>query len=150
MTRPDGTAATLQMPEIEPGVFETIETAHQTGVYHFQVLASGQTLRDYDFTREQLVTGFTYHGGDNPTVPGNGGQGHVDKDDWCRLLECLIGALTPAACERLCIDRDRLRRCLRQWCKGDRITTSTAPADIDPADIELIRTVAVQLGLITD
>ena len=68
MTRPDGTAATLQMPEIEPGVFETIETAHQTGVYHFQVLASGQTLRDYDFTREQLVTGFTYHGGDNFTV----------------------------------------------------------------------------------
>ena len=88
------------MPEIEPGVFETIETAHQTGVYHFQVLAAGQTLRDYDFTREQLVTGFTYHGGDNPTVPTAKGcrQGLV------RLL-VPVGALTPAACERLCIDR---------------------------------------------
>ena len=49
---------------------------------------------------------------------------------------------------------DRLRRCLRQWCKGDRITTSTAPADIDPADIDpsdiaLIRDAAARLGLIS-
>ena len=36
MTRPDGTAATLSMPEIEPGVFEAVEIAHQSGVYRFR------------------------------------------------------------------------------------------------------------------
>lgn len=145
MTRPDGTAATLAMPEIEPGVFEAVEPAHQAGVYRFHVLAAGNTLRDYAFTREQLVTGFTYHGGDNPTTHET--DDNDDNDDWCRLLECVIGALTPEACERLCIDRDRLRRCVSRYCRGNRITTSTAPADIDPADIDLIRDAAVRLGL---
>jgi hypothetical protein len=142
MTRPDGTAATLAMPEIEPGVFEAVELAHQSGVYRFHVLAAGNTLRNYAFTREQLVTGFTYHGGDTPTS-----HGTDNNDDWCRLLECVIGALTQEACERLCIDRDRLQRCVSRYCRGNRITTSTAPADIDPADIDLIRDAAVRLGL---
>jgi hypothetical protein len=149
MTRPDGTAATLTMPEIEPGVFEAVEIAHQSGVYRFQVLAAGNTLRDYPFTREQLVTGFTYHGGDNPTT-------HVSEEgqDWCGLLKCLIGALSPEAYDRLGIDRDRLRRCLSRHCQGKAITTSPAPADIDPADIDpsdidLIRDAAVRLGLIS-
>jgi IgA Peptidase M64 len=129
LTRPDGTAATLPMPEIEPGVFEAVEPAHQAGVYRFHVLAAGDTLRDYPFTREQLVTGFTYHGGDTPSTHDDG------DDDWCKVLECLIGALSPEACERLCIDRDKMRRCLSKHCRGKGITTATAPADIDPSDI---------------
>jgi hypothetical protein len=152
LTRPDGTAATLPMPEIQAGVFETLEIAHQTGVYQFRVLASGVTLRNTAFTREQLVTGFTYHGGDNPPAPG---QDTYDKQNWCQLLKCLIDALTPEACDRLGIDCDRLRRCVRQLCSDDRLTTSTAPAnidpsDIDPADLELIRTLAAKLGMKPD
>ena len=145
LTRPDGTLATLQMPEIEPGVFETVEIAHQTGIYQFRVLASGQTLRGNPFTREQLVTGFAYHGGDNP--PSHGADGG-DDTDWCALLECLIGALTPQACDRLGIDRDRLIRCVKKHCHGARPTTSPIPVDIDPGDIGLIRDAAARLGLI--
>jgi hypothetical protein len=150
LTRPDGTLATLQMPEIEPGVFETVEIAHQTGVYQFRVLASGQTLRDNPFTREQLVTGFAYHGGDNPPSHGSDGSDGSGDTDWCALLECLLGALTPQACERLGIDRDRLIRCVQKHCHGNRPTTSTSPfpADIDPTDIDLIRDAAARLGLI--
>jgi hypothetical protein len=63
-------------------------------------------------------------------------------------------APTPEACERLGIDRDRLRRCLSRHCRGTDFTTSTAPVDldptnVDPTDIELIRDAATRLGLIS-
>ncbi len=74
LTRPDGTLATLSMPEIEPGVFETVETASQSGTYQFRVVAVGDTLRDNPFTREQLVTAFAYHGGDDPAGHHDCGQ----------------------------------------------------------------------------
>ena len=117
MTRPDGTTATPLMPEIEPGVFEAVEIAQQSGVVpdRFRVLAAGNTLRDYPFTREQLVTGFTYHGGDDPPAPVSD-----EGEDWCGLLRCLIGALSPEACDRLGIDRDRLRRCIAKHCQAER------------------------------
>ena len=143
MTRPDGTAATLSMAEIEPGVFEALEVAHQSGVYHFYVVAKGHTLRDYAFTREQIVTGFTYHGGDTPSA-------HDPRatENCCNVLQCLVGALSPQFCDRMGIDLDRLRRCLSEHCADPHGAATTTPADIDPADIDLIRDVATRLGLI--
>lgn len=146
LTRPDGTQAILPLPEVEPGVFETVEIAHQTGVYHFRVLAAGHTLRDCPFTREQLVTGFTYRGGDDPTVPGDGGGGRPDHEDWCRLLECVLDALTPEACRKLGIDVARLRRCLRQLCFDTRAVPG--PVIVTPGDLSLVEQVARQLGLL--
>lgn len=144
LTRPDGTTATLPMPEIEPGVFETVEIGQQTGVYHFHVLAAGETLRDYAFTREQLVTGFTYHGGDTPTT-----HPTDDGDKWCDRLKCLLGALTPEALERLGIDWRKLRECIDRHCGGGHsITATTGTADINPTDVNLVRDAAIRLGLL--
>ncbi|MDQ3342453.1 MAG: M64 family metallo-endopeptidase [Actinomycetota bacterium] len=144
MTRPDGTQATLVMPEVEPGAFETTTVAHQAGVYHFRVLAAGQTLRGRAFTREQLVTGFTYRGGDDPTTPGDGGDGGGGRDDWCRLLECLLGSLTPDAYERmkgLGVDLDHLLRCLRKLC--------SRRSALSAEEVDVVRQVAVRLGVTT-
>ena len=143
VTRPDGSLATLAMPEIEPGVFEADEIAHQAGVHHFRVLAVGQTLRGRHFTREQLVTGFTYRGGDDPFTPP---RGENDAPDWCHLLECVLGALKPEARKRLeglGVDVERLVRCLGQLCKGRRGT-------ITPQDLAMVRDVALRLGAIRD
>ncbi|HYN28617.1 MAG TPA: M64 family metallopeptidase [Dermatophilaceae bacterium] len=146
LTRPDGTAAHLAMPEVEPGVFEVLETAHQAGVHHFRVLAGGTTLRGYPFTREDLLTGFAYHGGDDPSRPGSAGDGG-GLEQWCRLFRCVLGAVTPQTYDRLGIDPARLRHCVDQVCGSPGMTTSHSPVDLDPADIDLIRDAARQLGM---
>jgi Common central domain of tyrosinase/von Willebrand factor type A domain len=66
LERPDKTATTLTLAEVEPGVFETIIMASMSGIYHFRVLASGRTLRGRSFTREQRLTGAVWKGGDKP------------------------------------------------------------------------------------
>lgn len=130
ITRPDGTMATLSMAEIEPGVFEAMEVGRQTGSYRFRVRAVGQTLRGYDFTREQLVTGFTYHGGDNPSthIPSSG---HNSSDILC----CLLRSLSPQTIDRLGLDPKKLGRCLGKCCQDSHPTISQGPVDIDPGGI---------------
>ena len=57
LMRPDGTGATLPMPESAPGIFEASLPTTLAGVYRFTVKAAGRTLRRRPFTREQIVTG---------------------------------------------------------------------------------------------
>jgi hypothetical protein len=49
--------ATLDMPEVEPGVFAAAIQATDEGIYDFRVIAEGRTLRGRPFTREQSLTG---------------------------------------------------------------------------------------------
>jgi len=149
MERPDGTKATLNLPEIEPGIFETNVVASQQGVYHFLVQASGKTLRDRPFTREQIVTGAVWKGGDDP-FPGGGdgdGDGRGGRDDLCRLLSCLLSekVLTPKLHEYLKehgINVDVLLRCLKVWCREDQTTGRLSANDylsqLKPAELELL------------
>ncbi|MCB2071013.1 MAG: tyrosinase, partial [Ottowia sp.] len=50
LTRPDGSAALVNIAEIEPGIYEASTAAAQPGIHRFRVLASGRTLRGRPFT----------------------------------------------------------------------------------------------------
>ncbi len=92
LERPDKTTATLELFEIEPGVFETSTAAAISGIYNFRVLANGRTLRSRAFTREQLRTGAVWIGGDAP-LPSS----KDDQNQCCRstlpLLKWGVGLL---------------------------------------------------------
>lgn len=72
MTRPDNSHSTLSLTEIEPGIFEAATPSTIPGIYHFRIFANGHTLRGMPFTREQLLTGAVWQGGDQPPIkPGD-------------------------------------------------------------------------------
>ena len=53
LERPDGSRATIAIPQIEAGIFEASTKASMQGVYRFHVVASGATMRGLPFTRDQ-------------------------------------------------------------------------------------------------
>ena len=117
VVRPDGTTATVAMPERSPGVFEAGLSTSLSGVYRCTVKASGVTMRRRPFTREQIVTGQVWRGGSQPPPRGDqepGGMG----DQLCRLLRCMV-KVSPGPWKRLAawgIDLDALERC----CGGSK------------------------------
>jgi hypothetical protein len=134
--RPDHTRATLAMSEVEPGVFEARATAALSGVYPMRVLANGATLRGKPFTREQLLTGAVWKGGDRPPPTGGTDPGARDERI-CRLLECL---LAPDALgkwlEQHKIDPRRVRKCLDHFCHGPRPRPPEGPGPREQAPEE--------------
>ncbi len=59
-------------------------------MYPFRVLVDGTTMRGRKFTREQLLTGAVWKGGDNPPPTTMDDPQH-GKDELCKLLSCLLG-----------------------------------------------------------
>ena len=116
LDRPDGSQATIQLREYEPGSFEASMVAMIPGVYRFRVLASGLTLRRVAFTREELLSGAVVLGGDNPPTTGSS-SGSADSD-LCQLIECL---LEPEALGRFLaehhVDPKAVRSCIEKWCE---------------------------------
>jgi hypothetical protein len=90
--RPDKTTATLTLAEVEPGVFETTTAASMPGIYSVRALGTGTTLRGRTFTREQLLTGAVWKGGNSPLPTSK-----EDPNECCRrtvpLLNLGIGLL---------------------------------------------------------
>ena len=114
MARPDGTNKVLPMKEEEPGRFAAITTEAGAGLYRFRVRASGVTLRERPFTREQTLTAVLGRFGDSDSTT---------ESELCKLLECLWSGkvLRPSAVEalRACgVDWNALSRCLRNQCRG--------------------------------
>lgn len=113
MTRPDGTRAVLPMAEGEPGRFTAATTETVPGLYVFRVRATGLTLAERPFTREQTLTGaITLGAGGTSTGP----------SDLCRLLECLASGqvVAPAGLEAFGargLDWKALLECLRRHCR---------------------------------
>ena len=108
---------TLLLSETEPGVFETHGTATIPGIYSVRLMASGKTLRGQSFTREQLLTGAVWRGGDQ-TPPSSGG---TDKDQLCCLLSCLTSPKVLTSqfeeqAKRWGINLEALRACLKSCC----------------------------------
>jgi len=89
--RPDGSAATLGLAEIEEGIFEVDTTASLEGVYRFHLKASGLTLRGERFTRERLLTGSVVLGGGRPSRTPEPQPGRDSDARLCELLDCLLG-----------------------------------------------------------
>jgi hypothetical protein len=117
LERPDNSETTLNLREVEPGIFEANTVAGIQGVYRFRVLASGITMRKVAFTREQLLSGAVVIGGDNPPPTSDPSTGAHDTQ-LCDLLECL---LRPEALGRFLaehhVDPNAVRGCIEQWCK---------------------------------
>jgi hypothetical protein len=119
--RPDNTTGSIVLTEEgdESGIYFAQEIAFLPGVYTFTIMASGLTLRNNQFTREQIVTGAVWKGGDEP-LPGP--KGDPENDKLCELLQCIIGGnvITKAMEERLKkqgINLKELRNCLKKHCK---------------------------------
>jgi hypothetical protein len=123
-TRPDGTSGVLLLSEEQPGtgIYSATLLASLSGVYPFRVLASGKTLRGRDFSREQLLTGAVWKGGDTPPPTGKEDP-QEDKERLCRLLSCLvsgkvIGPEVERKLKELGLNLDALRACLKEWCRN--------------------------------
>lgn len=123
LTRPDGSSANRALAPVGEGRWQVTEHASQQGVYAYRVMATGRTVRGQRFTREQIVTGAVWRGGDTPGNP-RGGQGDgLGRDPIGDLLCCLVnsGAIGPEALKRLeelGIDQKQALACLRGLCSG--------------------------------
>jgi hypothetical protein len=119
LERPDATQATLDLTEVEPGVFETSTTAAIEGVHRFHVFATGTTMRGLPFTRDQLLTGAVFRGGDKPPPTSDPSKEHDDRL-LCELLECLLREDALGRLLEQHVDVAVLRRCIERWCKKRR------------------------------
>ncbi len=116
--RPDGTATTVTLDEVDPGTFETTVTATFPGVYRMRALATGVTMRGMPFTREQLLTGAVLRSGDGP-LPTGDDHGHEKDRALCELLSCVLKDRSVAKLlDRLDLDRDALADCLHRYCES--------------------------------
>jgi hypothetical protein len=116
MTRPDGTSDVLALTEVQDGIHEASTVAAQSGVYRFHVMASGTTMRGLPFTREQLLTGAVFAGGDQPLPHGGTGSANL-----CCLLGCLLHDKAVVAFLRQHkLDPEALRRCVEDCCRPHR------------------------------
>jgi hypothetical protein len=116
---PDHTLGTLAMPETQPGEFKASMIANIPGIYRFLVRADGATYRGAPFTREQVLNAAVFH--DIHQVPGGSSSG--GKQDWCKLLSCLLDgkALSKefeARLQREGINLAAVRACVRAFCSG--------------------------------
>ncbi|NBC01073.1 MAG: S8 family serine peptidase [Bacteroidetes bacterium] len=144
LIRPDGTQTTLLLPEVEPGIYEAATVATATGTYRVRVYAHGKTLHGRAFTREQLVTGGVWQGGDAPLPSSK--EDRESRRRLCGLLRCLLdrGTLSKEAEAQLRargIHVDRLRRCIRRYC-GEaprRAASEVATVDLTRAEQELLQ-----------
>jgi hypothetical protein len=120
LTRPGGSKVILKMTEIEPGTLSVTTTAAASGVYHARVLARGTTLRGNPFTREQILTGAVWTGGNQPHRPPRDSD---DKRQLCALLACLLSEKNLSreyeeSLRKRGINLDGLRQCLARFCRG--------------------------------
>ncbi len=115
LERPDGSNTVLGLAEVEPGVFETAILANLAGLYRFRVVATGSTLRGLPFTREHLLTGAVFQGGDRPITPGDASD---DGERLCQLVACLLDdkSVQQFLKERG-IDAKSLMHCFELYCR---------------------------------
>ena len=137
LIRPDGTTATLPMPESAPGIFEAGLPTTLAGVYRFTVKAAGRTLRRRPFTREQIVTGQVWRGGNQPPPSGSDDPARGGRD-LCDLVRCLLGAgiVPPRLVDKLRahgVDLDAVRKCC-----GDAKPTAAPAPELTPREPGLI------------
>ncbi|HET7502185.1 MAG TPA: tyrosinase family protein [Kofleriaceae bacterium] len=82
--RPDHSKLTLNLSEVEPGAYEAAMVATMAGTYHVRVIATGVSYKGVPFTREQLLTGAVFAGGDTPVR--TGGDDPEAAGACCRTL----------------------------------------------------------------
>ncbi len=115
--RPDGTATTIVLAEIEAGVFEAAFTAALPGIYQLVFRANGETWYGRPFTREELRTAAVWRGGDNPP-PTTATDPSAQDERFCKLINCILKDKGVVEfLHRHEIDAKQLARCLQQICR---------------------------------
>ncbi len=143
--RPDGTATTVILSEVEAGVFEVSFAAAQSGIYQLIFRAEGKTWYGRSFTREELRTAAVWHGGDNQP-PTTAADPFARDEQLCELIKCILNDKGVAEyLRRHEIDVRRLSRCLLQICRsrpGEASRLQTIrPTQIAPGILSDLRTV---------
>jgi hypothetical protein len=114
VTRPDGSTVMMNLADTGGGVFEASLTAVLSGVYRFHVIASGTTLRGVPFTREQLLTGAVFPGGDDPLPHGT----QPGSQSLCCMLGCLLKEKSVTDfLERQKLNAEAIRKCVQECCR---------------------------------
>jgi hypothetical protein len=121
--RPDGTTGVMPLSEEASGtgIYVNDMIAALAGVYRFHVFAQATTLRGREVSREHLLTGAVWDGGDNPPPSGKD-EPERGKERLCELLACLLNSnvITPDLEQRLGklgLNVGGIRRCLKEWCR---------------------------------
>jgi hypothetical protein len=83
--RPDHSRTTLAVSEAEPGVYRATMPATMAGTYHFRVIATGVSYKGVPFTREQLLTGAVFAGGNTPVTVG-GTEPSTTASECCKTM----------------------------------------------------------------
>jgi hypothetical protein len=105
------------------------------GVYRIYARAQGATLRSKPFTREQLLTGAVWNGGDQPP-PTGGTDPHTRDEQLCRLLECLFDSKAlDKLLARNDVDPKAVRDCVARFCAERTARASEAPPQRDKGSI---------------
>jgi hypothetical protein len=118
IARPDGSTLSVSLSEEPGGRFSGSFTADESGLYTIRVRATGVTLRDTPFTREQTLSAAVFPGGNSPPDPGPSRDKRL-----CELLKCLLGeTLISSALRRELSARglnlDALEKCVAKYCHG--------------------------------
>ena len=122
LKNPDGTEQVLNLSLISRGNYSVQIDASLSGIYEFLVKAKGRTSRGNEFTREQVLTGSVWKGGDR-IPPKSQPVDSKNDDKLCDLLSCMIGSMNENLRERLIkegFDINRFEKCIAVKCKTGR------------------------------
>ena len=104
VTAPDGSTSSVPLAPVGGGVYEAGLPVMLPGIYHFLVSADGRTSRGTPFTRQQVLTGAVWRGGDH-------------SGDGCRLARCLGEAVDPQLRDRLAKEGFQVDKLLDCGCR---------------------------------
>lgn len=118
LTLPDGSSANIGFNKVSAGVYETQVMAYYPGIYRFDVHANGFTTRNVPFTRQQVLTGAVWRGGDNPppTSTNNPDYNPV-QEAICKFLNCLSKSVDRDRLQKAGLELDKLIAC---YCKDGK------------------------------
>ncbi|MCH8034417.1 MAG: S8 family serine peptidase [Bacteroidetes bacterium] len=136
LTCPDNSITNISFHEIQRGIYEADVTANQSGVYQFRVIADGFTHRNTRYTREQVLTGTTWKGGDLP-FPESGDDTDNVKQTLCKLISCLDKNMSNELHDRLVKNGLNLKGLIKCLCyeKRERKYRSTEHLKLDKAEL---------------
>ena len=123
LKNPDGSTEILNFVEDSNGKYSTQVKTNLSGIYEFVIKARGNTSRGTEFTREQVLTGCVWKGGDIP--PPKTTQNNDDKVNLCELMSCILGSMDRNFRERLLkdgFDINQLEKCLKAKCSPRKNT----------------------------
>lgn len=83
ITNPDHSIGSLILSETEPGIYTEGMIASMAGIYHFNIGATGVDYKARPFTREQILDGAVFLGGNSPKDIIDGRDGRIPGKDTC-------------------------------------------------------------------